>query len=199
MVFGPSKKEFEALEAENAYLKQWLEHAQVSDAVTLSHEIVQLKAEKERLDDLVRQALHDLEVARLDIVETREMALLQEAGIYEYRHPLEDAVTYQSALKELKDRIKATVSSGEAVAANTDWRVNNSLREGAKMVKDFSKLMLRAYNAEADNAVKTLKPYALESAKQRLSPGEGLLAGPPGTTGQTTQRHHKSWMSRHRR
>lgn len=36
------------------------------------------------------------------------------------------------------------------------------------MINDFSKLMLRAYNAEADNLVRGLKPYRLDSAKDRL-------------------------------
>ena len=31
------------------------------------------------------------------------------------------------------------------------WQVNGSASDGRKMVRDFSKLMLRAYNAEADN------------------------------------------------
>jgi hypothetical protein len=37
------------------------------------------------------------------------------------------------------------------------------------MVRDFSKLMLRAYNAEADNLVRGLKPYKLDSAIDRLT------------------------------
>ena len=36
------------------------------------------------------------------------------------------------------------------------------------MVSDISKLMLRAYNAEADNLVRGMKPYKLDSAKERL-------------------------------
>lgn len=36
------------------------------------------------------------------------------------------------------------------------------------MVRDFSKLMLRAYNAEADNLVRGMKPYKLDSAIERL-------------------------------
>jgi hypothetical protein len=36
------------------------------------------------------------------------------------------------------------------------------------MVRDFSKLMLRAYNAEADNLVCGLKPYKLPKAIERL-------------------------------
>ena len=36
------------------------------------------------------------------------------------------------------------------------------------MVREFSKLMLRAYNNEADNAVRTMKPYTLDSSIARL-------------------------------
>jgi hypothetical protein len=36
------------------------------------------------------------------------------------------------------------------------------------MVRDFSKLLLRAFNAEADNLVRSLKPYKLDAAIDRL-------------------------------
>ncbi len=40
------------------------------------------------------------------IVETREIAALQEAGIYQYRHPLDDAVEYKVKLAAVRARIK---------------------------------------------------------------------------------------------
>src|SRR3954471_9289788 len=58
---------------------------------------------------------------------------------------------------------------GGAVLATTNWTVNNSASKGRAMVRDFSKLMLRAYNAEADNLVRGMKPYKLESAIDRLT------------------------------
>ena len=102
------------------------------------------------------------------LVETREIVILQEAGIYQYRHPLDDAVAYKARLAGIQARIKDAVKAGSAVRAATNWTVNSSAREGAKMVKEFSKLMLRAYNNEADNAVHSMKPYTLESSIQRL-------------------------------
>ena len=36
------------------------------------------------------------------------------------------------------------------------------------MVRETSKLILRAYNAEADNRVRSLKPFKLRSARERL-------------------------------
>ena len=58
---------------------------------------------------------------------------------------------------------------GGAVLAATNWHVNGSLSEGRRMISDYSKLMLRAYNAEADNLVRGLKPYKLASAIDRLT------------------------------
>lgn len=112
----------------------------------------------------------ELNRLRQEVVVTKETALLQEAGVYEYRHPLDDAVAYQAELARLKDQIKAmTRREGGAVRGATNWTVNGSPAQGRKMVRDFSKLMLRAYNAEADNLVRGLKPYKLVSAIDRLT------------------------------
>jgi hypothetical protein len=116
------------------------------------------------------------EEARRIVVETREAAILQEVGIYDYRHPLSDAVAYQQALDRLQASIKsATKRDGGAILATTDWTVNGSVQEGRKMVQDFSKLMLRAFNAEADTLVRGLKPYKLDSALERLRKVEEII------------------------
>jgi len=107
---------------------------------------------------------------RAEVVVTEETALLQEAGVYEYQHPLEDSVEYQDALKSLREQIKGMAKSeGGAVTGSTDWTVNGSLPQGRKLVRDFSKLLLRAYNAEADNLVRGLKPHKLDAARERLA------------------------------
>jgi hypothetical protein len=104
------------------------------------------------------------------VVATEEIALLQEAGVYRYRHPLTDAVAYERELGRIEDTIKEmTKNDGGAVLATTNWTVNASETEGRKMVRDFSKLMLRAFNAEADNLVRALKPYKLDAAIERLA------------------------------
>ncbi|MFF1614696.1 DUF4041 domain-containing protein [Amycolatopsis sp. NPDC058278] len=102
------------------------------------------------------------------LVETRELALLQEVGFYEYAHPLDDAVAYKDELKMLRERIKAE-ARGSAVSCQVDWAVNGSVKEGQKLGRDMAKLMLRAYNAEADNAVRVVKPHTREAVKKRLS------------------------------
>ncbi|MFI1988442.1 DUF4041 domain-containing protein [Actinoplanes sp. NPDC020271] len=125
-----------------------------------------------RLADLTRQesaAEAALAQTRQKIVVTEETALLQEAGIYQYQHPLSDAVAYQAALAEMQAQIKQMVKvDGGAVQAARGWTVNGSEAQGRTMLRDYSKLMLRAYNAEADNLVRGLKPYKLDAAIDRL-------------------------------
>ncbi|HEX5540494.1 MAG TPA: DUF4041 domain-containing protein [Micromonospora sp.] len=132
----------------------------------LNREIAELTAKGQTEKANLERKLADL---RRQVVVTEETALLQEAGVYQYRHPLSDAVAYEDRLAKIRDRIKSMAKvDGGAVRAATGWTVNGSLTEGRKMVRDFSKLMLRAYNAEADNLVRGLKPYKLESAIERL-------------------------------
>jgi hypothetical protein len=152
----------ERIETERAEATAALEEQAVEAGAALKSELEAAATEKASLD----RQLVDL---RAEVVVTEETALLQEAGIYEYQHPLEDSVEYQDALKTLRDQIKAMAKAdGGAVTGSTDWQVNGSLPQGRKLVRDFSKLLLRAYNAEADNLVRGLKPHKLDSARERL-------------------------------
>lgn len=150
--------------------------------------VAQMEARRRELDNEITQQTNQLESQKVEalialqeierqvkeahrsIVTTDDLALLQEAGVYEYRHPLTDAVAYQDALAQIETRIKAMVKKdGGAVLAATQWEVNGSAKEGRSMVRDFSKLMLRAFNAEADNLVRGMKPYKLTGALDRLT------------------------------
>ncbi|MEU1655743.1 DUF4041 domain-containing protein [Streptomyces griseofuscus] len=131
-------------------------------------------ADRQRAD--VSAAERRLAELQARIVNADETALLQEAGIYAYRHVLQDAIAYRSRLDTLRDEIKSLTRAGRAVHATTDWTVNGSKREGQKMVRDFSKLMLRAYNAEADYAVRSMRPYRLASLVDRLYKSRETIA-----------------------
>jgi hypothetical protein len=130
------------------------------------------KLEREIAEEQGRISTLNQQLAALarQVVETEDAIILQEAGVYSYSHPLSDAVSYQSRLLTLQDQIKSmNRKDGGAVLATTSWTVNGSASEGRTMVRDFSKLLLRAFNAEADNLVRGLKPYKLQSAIERLT------------------------------
>lgn len=123
------------------------------------------RAAEAQLADLKRK----IDEASKALVATEDAAILQQVGIYAYTHPLSDAVAYQARLQAIDARIKdMNRKDGGAVLATTAWRVDGSEAKGRAMVRDISKLLLRAFNAEADNLVRGLKPYKLQSAIERL-------------------------------
>lgn len=173
-----------------------------TELATLTQEVAQLQVQKATLAREVAEAqqvhqqrvalMAELEVLRRQVVETRETVILQEVGIYRYRHPLEDAVAYKARLTGLQAQIKDSVKAGSAVLGATNWTVNGSTAQGTRMVREFSKLMLRAYNAEADNAIRFMKPYTLESAVSRLDKARETIAKLGGTMNiRVTDSYHR--------
>jgi len=113
------------------------------------------------LDRLVREA-------REAIVETDELRLLQQVGYYQFRHPLDDVLSSKQHLDGLRAKIKEAITKRTAVRGTPGWMVNGSLKEGAALVRQFSELMLRTYNIEADNCVRTVRAHTVDAAKKRL-------------------------------
>ncbi|MFI9412297.1 DUF4041 domain-containing protein [Nocardia gamkensis] len=102
------------------------------------------------------------------LITVDDALVLQEVGIYEYHHPLENADSYKQALAELRADVREAVKTSEAIVVAKKFSFNNSLAEGRRLTADLSKLMLRAYNAEAENCVRTIRAGNLDTAKRRL-------------------------------
>lgn len=155
------------------------------EAGALRAEVQQLRRQRDEMATELRSYLRiqaeapkmRAEYAQLsrDLIETRETIMLQEVGIYEYNHLLKDAASYKAKLVGLQAQIKDCVKADNAVRKATSWTVNGSVRDGTRMVKEFSKLMLRAYNNEADSAVHSMKPYTLESSVARLEKAKEVI------------------------
>ncbi|WP_343061489.1 DUF4041 domain-containing protein [Nocardioides luti] len=115
----------------------------------------------------------DLEAALVqpggsELVELDDQRVLQDVGIYRYHHPLEDAAAYKDRLTYINGRVDELVKANQAVLAADLFTFDGSLAKGRRMVGDLSKLMLRAYNAEADNCVRSLRNGNISTAKKRL-------------------------------
>jgi len=164
-LFGGKK----ALEQENAELRRAL--AQLGAV-----EIAQIQAELGQLRQDLTTSRHELVAVQRELVVVREEQILQEIGIYEYEHPLDHSIQYKDALGQIKVQYKAMAKENRAVSAITGWQVNGSEAEGRKMVNDTSKLLLRAYNNEADNAVRSMKPYKLKTSVDRLAKARSTIS-----------------------
>ena len=140
------------------------------NAVQIEQEITQLKMTKTEIDKELSAARQELSNLKASLIETEEIVMLQEVGIYQYSTILESSVGYAEKIKGIEAEIKKrNLADGGAIKAANEWIVNGSASEGRKVIKEFSKLMLRAYNGEVDDAIRTLKPYKMQGAIDRVN------------------------------
>jgi hypothetical protein len=111
-----------------------------------------------------------------EVVLLDDERLLQEVGVYRYHHPLESASLYKDRLNELSSRIAELVKTKAAIETSSAFTFDNSLAKGQKMAADLGKLMLRAYNAEVDNSLRTLRVGNVVTAKNRIEASRAAIA-----------------------
>ncbi|MGQ1798869.1 DUF4041 domain-containing protein [Kocuria oceani] len=126
--------------------------------------IALLEAENARLRHQLAEASSSAE----PYIELSDARVLQDVGIYRYHHPLENAAAYRDRLTNLEARIAELVAADRAIVKSNAFTFDNSLAKGRRMTNDLAKLMLRAYNAEADNSIRSLRLGNVQTAKRRL-------------------------------
>lgn len=111
-----------------------------------------------------------------DVVVLNDDWVLQDVGIYRYHHPLENAAAYKERLNDLERRIADAVKAKDAIDMSNMFTFDNSLAKGRKMCADLAKLMLRAYNAEVDNSLRSLRAGNVVTAKKRVEASRAAIA-----------------------
>jgi hypothetical protein len=110
-----------------------------------------------------------------DVVILDDEKILQDVGIYRYHHPLESAAAYKEQLKDLSTRIADLVKAKGAIEMSNMFTFDNSLAKGRKMTNDLGRLMLRAYNSEVDNCLRSLRAGNVVTAKRRIGASRAAI------------------------
>src|SRR5205807_2309402 len=89
----------------------------------------------------------------------KEISLLEENledisfGLYKPHFNFKTSEEYKIALEKLRDDERQLIRNGNAALCHTQWTVGNSRKDGERMTKQYTKLLLRAFNGECDAAV----------------------------------------------
>ena len=73
-------------------------------------------------------------------------------GLYTPHFSFNTPEEYKTALTTLRDRERTLIGDGRAAVCPVNWRVGDSEKEGARMARQNSKLILRACNGECEAA-----------------------------------------------
>lgn len=98
-----------------------------------------------------------------------------EDGFYKPHFTYEDSESYKDALNFVRAEQKGLAQSGRATYCATTWKVGGSAREGERMVKQTQKLILRAFNAEAEAAISNVSWNNYETMRARILKAKEVL------------------------
>jgi hypothetical protein len=140
-----------------------------SEEARLREAVAEVSAQR----DSIRSQVDEASAALADV---RDRVELASDGLYAYQHPAESSLELQTRLTIVQNQIKDMVRNKLAVTTSTTFTFNGSAVEGRRWVGDISKLMLRAFNAEAENCVKTVRAGNLAAAQKRLATSVDQIA-----------------------
>ncbi|MEJ3404785.1 DUF4041 domain-containing protein [Rathayibacter sp. YIM 133350] len=129
-----------------------------------------------QVQGLLTSAQAQLDALNRERVDVADIITLQEVGLFDYAHPAQSSASLATELESVRSQIKNLVRDKHAVTTAGSFLFNNSQAQGKKFLNDMTKVLLRAYNAEAENAVKTTKAGNLRSAQTRLTKAAEQIA-----------------------
>lgn len=155
---------------------------EMREALSIQAVIKQLTAQKKDLEHIINTQ-KELEAARNKKVEALEAKirekesqlvtfddaiLVQEFGLYEPRFDFANSTQFKDKLKQCREKQKDQIKRINKATESTQWTVNGSAAKGRKMVKETTKLLLRAYNGECDEIVRKVKTTNVNKSMEQV-------------------------------
>ena len=167
-LFGARRQAGDLIER-NAELEALVDELGLADVAEVRRVLDDLQNNVRAAEAKLATLRSQLTDAEKDLVEAQGAANLQDVGYYRYHHPAESSVQLSDELARVRSQIKSTVQQKQAISATNNFTFNGSVAKGSKFVSDMSRIMLRAFNAEAENCVKSVRAGNLATAVSRLS------------------------------
>lgn len=182
MFGGKAKKENEVLRQRITELESRIEQMGGGDITRIEEMKKKASEELQTLADYrekTQSELRELKEARAtvsaqtateksNLINVRDSVELQSFGYFAFEHPAEDSVRLETELELVRSKIKNLIRGKQAVQAASGFTFNNSTAKGKSFVNKLSKIALRSYNAEVENAIVRMKAGNLEAGIKRI-------------------------------
>src|SRR5882672_2416005 len=109
-----------------------------------------------------------IEALQLELKPLEEEADVRSFGFYKPHYQFEQVESYEVELERIREVQKEMLKAKTAAVCSAEWRVNGSLVEGRKQIKDTLKLILRAFNGESDAAVAKVRYNNIQTMEARI-------------------------------
>lgn len=156
--------------AASAELKHQLEvrQAELRERVQELEGVIDLHASRERLEAEKVSLSAEAETLKSKIVSLQDELEMESYGLYRPIYDFGSSVQYKERLAQTRNAQKQMVKDKTAVIADVEWKIGGSATEGRKMMREQTRLMLRAFNGEADAIIGKVTHKNFEQIRKRL-------------------------------
>lgn len=141
-----SSQQSQEIEKQKSLLKKY------SPIINVDEEFSKKKTEFSQLLEEYENNLAKQKVLQQDLNLLEENLETISYGLYKPHYNFGTSDEFKIKLDEIYEKEKEMIRNEKATKSPDGWTVNGSLTEGKKMIKHYSKLMLRAFNGECDSA-----------------------------------------------
>jgi hypothetical protein len=159
------------IEAEIASLHTALE----KERLEAEQQSARIKAESDQLRERYAQGLKTYETLEAEVRKLEEDLEDIGYGLYKPHFIYSDTEAYKAAIQNIRERQKSMIRSDQAATCGTGWTVNGNKREGERMVKQYERLILRAFNAESEAAIANVAWNNYRVMQERIENTFGVL------------------------
>lgn len=167
---------------ENDQMKAVLNSEQGQEGMQLAARLQQLREqvqaqERDLLDatrkkadvlDELSELNQQINNKRMEVINLNEDISFQNLGLYHPSYDFANSTQYKEQLDEIRAMEKQCIKDNQAVTGSQDWTVNGNAAKGRKMVKDMQKLLLRAFNSDADEMIAKCKFHNYDKCATKI-------------------------------
>lgn len=161
------------LRKENEELRELLN--KYRDIIDIDSEIIKKKTDLDILNNKISDLNNDYTKYKTiyDNLQS-EISLLESDienisyGLYKPQYDYKTAAEYKQKLEEIINKQKLYIKSEAVTYCPVEWKVGGDRREGVKMTKHYSKLMLRAFNGECDASIAKVRWNNIGTMEARI-------------------------------
>lgn len=134
----------------------------------LTNEINSLLAQKNTIQQQVKELSNDVREKRKQVIELDDEILYQSFGLYTPVYNLMNSSMYKERIKLCRDDQKEMIKNKTAAFCYVSFTVNDSIREGKKMANRNIQQILRSFNNECDYLISKVKYSNVEAIKKKI-------------------------------
>ena len=121
------------------------------------------------VDERTRAAEEKLVALQRELESVEEAIEIQSFGFYRPKYGFDSSGEYASQLAAVRFDQEVLIKRDDATHCATPWTVDGSVVEGRRMVRQASKLMLRAFNGESDAAIAKARYDNVVTLERRIT------------------------------